>query len=46
MFKSNVNLNRAVEKMNKGELKIEDILDDEDIVLDIKTNPNSQLNGL
>jgi len=46
MFKSNVNLNRAVEKMNKGELNIEDILDDEDIVLDIKTNPNSQLNGL
>lgn len=35
--------NKAAEKMNKGELRLEDILDDEDLVSDIKTNPNSLL---
>jgi hypothetical protein len=35
--------NKAVDKMNKGELTIEDILDDDDLVVDIKSNPNCQL---
>ncbi len=39
-------LNKAVEKMNKGELTIEDLLDDDDLVMDIKTNPNCQLANL
>ena len=39
-------LNKAVEKMNKGELTVEDLLDDDDLVMDIKTNPNCQLANL
>ncbi len=34
---------RATEKMNNGELKVEDVLDEDDLVNDIKTNPSSQL---
>ena len=46
MFKSNFqNVNNFVEKMKNGELTIEEILDDDDIVQDIKNNPNSQLSS-
>lgn len=44
MFKNSYQtINRAVEKMNRGELTVEDILDDEDLVMDVKSNPSSQL---
>jgi hypothetical protein len=47
MCRNNFQLvNKAVEKMNRGELKLEDILDDDELVLDIKTNPNCQLANL
>lgn len=39
-------INKAVEKMNNGELTIEDILEDDDLVMDVKTNPNCQLANL
>lgn len=43
MFRSNTAAwTKATEKMNQGELKLEEILDDEDFVADVKTNPNSQ----
>jgi hypothetical protein len=44
MYRNNYQIiNKAVEKMNRGELTIEDILDDDELVLDVKTNSNSQL---
>lgn len=47
MYRNNYqNINKAVERMNKGELRLEDILDDDELVMDIKTNPNCQLASL
>jgi hypothetical protein len=39
-------INKAVEKMNKEELRIEDLLEDDELVLDTKTNSNCQLANL
>lgn len=36
----------AVEKMEKNELTIEDILDEDDLVYEIKSNPQSLLINL
>jgi hypothetical protein len=38
--------NRALEKMKKGELKIEDILLEDELVMDVKTNPSSQFSSM
>jgi hypothetical protein len=39
-------INNAVDKMHKNELKIEDILDDEDLVNDLKSLTYTQLMSL
>ena len=36
-------ITQYLDKMNKGELTIEDILDNDDIIQEIKTNQNSKL---
>jgi len=41
-----VAVNKAVQKLEKNELTLEDILDEDDLVSDIKTNPQSQLASL
>jgi len=44
MYRNNYQtISKAVDKMNRGELKLEDILDDDELVMDVKSNPNSQL---
>jgi hypothetical protein len=37
---------KAVEKLNSNELKVEDILEDDDLVSDIKTGPTCQISNL
>jgi len=37
------NLTGFVEKMKQGELKVEDILDEDEIVQDVKSNPSTEL---
>jgi hypothetical protein len=39
---SAIAINKAAKKLSNGELKLEDILDEEDVVNDIKNNSNSQ----
>ena len=39
---NNIKLNPFIEKMEKGELKLEDILNDENIIQDIKQNSESK----
>ena len=36
------NLRNYVDKMNKNELTVEEVLDEDEIVQDIKTNQNTQ----
>jgi hypothetical protein len=36
-------IQKAIEKMDKDELTIEDILDNDELVESVKSNPNSQL---
>jgi hypothetical protein len=43
---STIALLKAAKKLSYGELELEDILDEEDVVYDIKNNPNSQLASL
>jgi hypothetical protein len=47
MYRNNFQvLKKFVDKMEKGELQLEEILDDEDVVMDIKTNSNCPLANL
>lgn len=47
MYRNNYLVNnRALEKMKKGELKIEDILLEDELVMDVKTNPSSQFSSM
>jgi hypothetical protein len=47
MYRNNYLINnKALEKLKKGELRIEDILSEDELVLDIKTNPSSQFASL
>lgn len=39
-------ISKAIEKLEKNELRIEDILDEDDLVLEVKTNPQTQLASL
>jgi len=39
-------VNKAFTKLEKNELLIEDILDDDDIVTEVKTNPQCKLSKL
>ena len=39
-------INKALEKVDKGELTIEDILDEEEYVFDLKSSSYSQLSNL
>ncbi len=39
-------INRAIQKLEKNELTLEDILDEDDLVSEVKTNPQSQLASL
>lgn len=36
-------VNRAIQKLEKNELTLEEILDEDDLVLEVKTNPQTQL---
>jgi hypothetical protein len=36
-------LHKAIERMNRNELELEELLEDDDIIQDIKTNPSCQL---
>jgi len=39
MYRNNTQIiHKATEKMNRGELKVDDILDDDDLVNDVKTS--------
>ena len=43
MYKSNLNsLNKYLDKMNRNELKLEDILDDDEFTNEIKTSQDSR----
>jgi len=47
MYRNNYLVNnRALEKMKKGDLKIEDILSEDELVMDVKTNPSSQFSSM
>ena len=47
LYRANfTNLSAHIEKMKKGELTIENILEEDDIIQDLKSNPNSQFLSL
>ena len=47
MYRNNYLMNsKALEKLKRGELKIEDILAEDDLVIDVKTNPSSQFSSM
>ena len=39
-------ITKAVQKLEKNELTLEDILDEDDLVSEVKTNPQCQLASL
>jgi hypothetical protein len=47
MYRNNYLINsKALDKLKKGELKVEDILSEDELVLDVKTNPSSQFSPM
>jgi hypothetical protein len=38
--------NKAIEKLKKGELRLEDILNEDELVTDVRSNPGTQLASL
>ncbi len=44
--KSTVSVSKAIEKMNKNELTVEDLLDDDDLVSSLRSYTYSQLMNL
>ncbi len=39
-------VSRAIQKLEKNELTLEEILDEDDLVMEVKTNPQTQLANL
>jgi hypothetical protein len=46
IHRSQANTTKAIEKMNKGELKIENVLDEEELVNEMRSYTYSQLMNL
>jgi hypothetical protein len=46
IHRSQANTSKAIEKMSKGELKIEDVLDQEELINEMKSYTYSQLMNL